>query len=57
MKELIKQLEKLIKTASPEDKEYVDQLLHWLNDWLKKAQGGVQTEDTGDHPPTPPPHG
>ncbi len=57
MKELLKQIEKLYKSASPEDKAYAEALEKWLLNWLKPKPGGPQpADDPGDHPPPPPPH-
>jgi len=56
MKQLIKDIEKLLKSAREEDRVYAQQLLTWLKNWLTPKGDGPQTQDGGDTPPPPPPH-
>lgn len=54
MKQLIKDIEKLLKSSSEEDKIYANQLLEWLKEWLTPHD--AEALDDSDHPPPPPPH-
>lgn len=55
MEDQIKELKKLYDNASETEKEYVLELLNWLNEWLSQEPGDIETQDSGDHPPPPPP--
>ncbi len=52
IKQILKDIEKLAKSASEEDRQYAQQLLEWLKSWLEP----VKAQDGGDTPPPPPPH-
>ncbi len=54
----IKKLKKLLKKASPLEKQYAKELIEWLNGWLEEPQSGPQPQSDppgGGNNPLPPP--
>lgn len=59
MENEIKKLKKLYRTGTEVEKQYVVELLTWLNAWLERGHpkpgDPIPQDDSGDHPPPPPP--